>query len=113
MIKTTASSSSSTLPGITSAHSSSSFLPSLHEIQKLTDLNDIDLLLKDVLAREHSLELELEESLKQTERVEATLEIMEILPYVFGQKNNFQMQEGIGTPVCSFYGILRDIDVEN
>jgi hypothetical protein len=62
------------------ATSGSSFLPPLSEIQNLTEIEDIELLLKDTIAREAALAIELDEAMKQTEKVESNLEIMEILP---------------------------------
>lgn len=57
-----------------------SFLPSLAEIQNLTELEDIELLLKDTLNREVSLNEELEQSLKSSEHVEISLDLIEALP---------------------------------
>jgi hypothetical protein len=57
-----------------------SFLPTLTEIHNLTELEDIELLLKDTLNRELSLHEELEDALKSSEHVEISLDLIEALP---------------------------------
>jgi len=56
------------------------FLPSLTEIQNLTDLEEIEALLKDTISRETALDNELEQNLKESEKLEYSLESLETLP---------------------------------
>lgn len=58
----------------------SGFLPSLSEIQNLTDLEEIEAILKDTIAREQALDDEMENHLRDSEKLELSLESLESLP---------------------------------
>lgn len=58
----------------------SSFLPSLLDIQKLSRLEDIQIILKDIDNRQTLVATELQDALKQSEQVETTLDAIDALP---------------------------------
>jgi hypothetical protein len=57
-----------------------SFLPSLSEIQKLNDIEQIEILLRDTKQRELSLNEELDEAVRASDKVESNLELFEVIP---------------------------------
>lgn len=59
------------------------FLPSLEEIQKLNDIEQIEILLRDTKQRELTLNDELDEAVNASEKVESNLELFEVIPYVY------------------------------
>jgi hypothetical protein len=60
----------------------SASFPSLEEIQKLYDIEQIEILLRDTKQRELTLNEELDDSVKASEKVESNLELFEVIPYV-------------------------------
>lgn len=57
-----------------------SYLPSLDEISAVTELDSIESLLKEVVARERLLEQELNTFLEESRNDEAKLDVFEVLP---------------------------------
>ena len=55
-------------------------LPSLEEIHRMTDVDQIQRVLQSVLSREIELQKELEDSLVESEGAETNLDILETLP---------------------------------
>ncbi len=70
-------------PSVGATHTqngSSNFLPSLVEIENLTDLDEIQMLLKDTVHRERAVHEELERAMLDSENIEDCLDIVENIP---------------------------------